>query len=252
MTRNLGMMAGLLVLAACGEKGGSDAANGASDTAPAVGASGPGQTANIAKTMGVNSFEKITMEKCTGVEGIPVIWKLSNIFDKLKDKNELKRDIKRGIDEVYEVDQGILGDNWPTSVDMDVSSPLPKPTPLPDYVIVTIELLTGRDAGNGKPGVYFLRPSANARPDNPPFTAGNTDHENSEVTVMIPAGTGSHFCGRTNIDIKPGKESVTFGIKRDGQVYSLNVGLLVPAEPKNNSTKVWLPIFLDPNVRNQG
>jgi hypothetical protein len=69
---------------------------------------------------------------------------------------------------------------------------------------------------------------------------------------MVPAGAGSQFCGRTKIDIRSGKESVTFGIKRDGTTYSLNVGLLVPAKPKNNKTLVWLPIFLDPNVRNQG
>jgi hypothetical protein len=243
-------MAGLLVLAACGEKGGTpqQQATMTPDVAGSIGQQAP--LVVPSKTMGATSFNVIPKTACTGTQGEPVTWILGDIFDGLnKAEREIGRDIKRpGNKSVPEVAANKLNGNWPTNLDMDVSTPVATPQPpKSDYVLVTIELRN--KAAGGKPGVYFMRAAPNPLPDNPPLT----DTDSSVAVMAPPPGTaGWKFCGRTDIKITNDTESITFGIMKDSGTQSLNIGLLVPAKAKNGKTPYWLPIFLDPNMRNEG
>lgn len=257
MKHAMGMMTGLL-LAACGEKGGSpqQQATMTPDVAGATGQQAP--VVAPSKTMGASSFGVIPQAACTGTPGEPVTWKLGNVFKQLSDDREVKPEMKQGNKTDLALASNKVGPNWPTSLDMDVSTSVGTPPgPANDYVMVTIELSTGR--GTGNPGIYFMRPPSAVPQANPPFVKPdpnqpkpNPDPTASTVAVMAPVDRVDRFCGRTDIDIQNGKEVMSFGIKKGGETLSINVGLLVPSKPKAGKTPYWLPIFLDPNMRNEG
>ena len=236
MTRNLGMMAGLLILAACGEKEGSPLQQ-ASNTPEAAGALGRQERV---KTTGALSFGVITAT-CITTPTSEVKMILDNVFGGLDSNGKIARNIKQGSKEVPQIDSDKLTlQSWPTDLDFDASTLGTGP------VKITIVISTGKNAK--KPGLHFLRPRSGKLPTGP-----DPSGLDSSLTVLVPDPTND-FCGRLPIDVDTvnNTESVSFVMNRVVGSRSLNLGLLVPGAKTGSETQVWLPLFLDPNVRNQG
>lgn len=142
---------------------------------------------------------------------------------------------------VSQINPQQLGSRWRTNLDMDVTDPT-KP-----YVRVNIIVTSNR-------GIRFLRPAAPA-----PGQPMGTDSSNA---VMVENVSSGGFCGRTAIASvnlagpPPGRtgEKVTFGILPGTGVTGMNVGLLIPTTPVTGQPfeQEYLPIFLDPNMKNEG
>lgn len=84
----------------------------------------------------------------------------------------------------------------------------------------------------------------------------------SSYAVLAEAGKASQFCGRKPFDIDNGNDVVRFGVKlpkpgeldNTGEVadtVSINIGLLIK-DKKNTKEDYWIPIYLDPNIKNTG
>ena len=243
MTRNWTMMAGLLVLAACGEKGGTDAVKKATNTPGATQTAGTGQpSSGQTRFFSEQSFTHVPATECKGTPGLAVTWTLKEVLSGLSNNRRITRTIMRSTGKVPKLPTSAVGDNWPTTLDMDIASAGS------DYVMVNVVLTIG--ANGNKPGVHFLRPRSGTLPTGP-----NPGGDNSSVAVLTPAPEPGkvEYCGRTPIDTSdPDTESFSFGVRKAVGARSLNIGLLVPTEKESNETQMWLPIFLDPNVRNEG
>ena len=104
-----------------------------------------------------------------------------------------------------------------------------------DVVMLTVNVTTTS-------GIAFLVPTGQ---DPDKITDGS-------LAVMIPHGS-TGFCGTPTIshNVSGGKmtNSVTIGVLPDAVAYrSLNINLLIP----DSSHSVWLPLIIDPNVKNNG
>jgi hypothetical protein len=244
MKRELGMMTGLLLLAACESKYRQNVEQ-AKNVPGVAGALGQKAFVIPSTTFSEHSFTPIPADppKCEGVAGAEVTWTLSDVLFDLDTKNRIKRNIMRGSVVVDGIPANEVAKNWPTNLDMDIGSAGS------DYVMVKIVLKTGEKPN--KPGVHFLRPRSGGLPTGP--NPGGTD---SSVAVLTPAGQPGNieYCGRTPIDLSvAGEESFRFGVRKAAGVRSLNIGLMVPTvKEKDDKSQMWLPIFLDPNVRNEG
>jgi hypothetical protein len=85
----------------------------------------------------------------------------------------------------------------------------------------------------------------------------------SSYAVLAEAGKASQFCGRMPFDVdKNDNDIVRFGVKlpKPGEVdsagevidtVSINIGLLIK-DKKNTAKDYWIPIYLDPNIKNTG
>lgn len=73
------------------------------------------------------------------------------------------------------------------------------------------------------------------------------------VSVRAGPGESEDFCNLSPIDYSdPSRESITFSIK-SGRISSFAIGIMVPeVDDDNMPTGLYLPIFIDPNVRNKG
>jgi hypothetical protein len=240
MKHGMGMMTGLLLLAACGEKGGSPQQQ--ATMTPDV-AGGTGQQAPVvvpSKTMGAESFHEIT-STCATAPTSEVTMRLGNVFGGLDANGKISRNIKTGSNNVPKIDPAKLDNKtWPTNLDFDASSLGTGP------VKVIIVLATGKSPD--KPGLHFMRPRPASLPTGP--DPSGTD---SSVAVLVPQPE-SDFCNRTPIvvDAANNTESISFVMNRVMKTRSINIGLLVPAKANGNESQTWLPIFLDPNMRNEG
>jgi hypothetical protein len=231
MTRNLGMMAGLLVLAACGEKGGQDAGKpAAGDTVQAVAPAEP---------LVVGATEIIPEKKCDGDPiGKPLIILLTNQMLKQLSLNdqEIVRKVTRGGNDTYPPE---LNDKklYPTNLDLPADGVGTNPG---DHVLIQIKL---QPANAKKRDLIFVRMDASAEP---------ADGDNSAGAVTVRHGDSGKFCGRLPIKRDPvtDEETLTFGsLLKKEEESSINIGVLVAN--KKDTTK-WTPIYIDPNVRNQG
>ncbi len=246
MTRNMvrggAMVATLLVLAGC-DRPGPTPVQQATPTPDVAGATGTLQPTKVPRVaFSAYSFTQVPATPCTGNAGEPVVWTLEDIFSGLNNNRRVKRDIKRGAAKVPEIPQTEVGNNWPTNLDMDITSAGS------DYVMVTIVLKTG--ATGGRPGVHFLRPRSGPLPTGPD-PSGNDSSEAVLTPALQPGVIG--YCGRTTIDTSvAGIERFSFGVRNAAEARSLNIGLLVPTRKTGNEAQMWLPIFLDPNIRNKG
>lgn len=72
----------------------------------------------------------------------------------------------------------------------------------------------------------------------------------SSVAIMAEPENIEKFCHRQSIDKSSGDEIISFGVilpKED--TVSINIGIMV--EDKNKAG-YWIPIYIDPNIRNAG
>ena len=247
MTRNLGMMAGLLVLAACNEAGSADIATSVTKMPGAAGAVGKtSPTSAPQQLFSATSFNQITAQ-CRTRPVETVVMNLENVFEGLSNNRRIFRSIKRGTNDVDNIARTNLQPGaWPTNLDFDASSLGNGP------IEVKIVLKTGKL--DDKPGVHFLRPVTGAIPTGPDPTSTN-----SSLAVLVPA-PASEFCGRSAIVINAANntETVSFVMNRVPASpnlrasRSINIGLMVPTKRIGQELQMWLPIFLDPNVRNEG
>jgi len=246
MTRNMvrggAMVATLLVLAGC-DRPGPTPVQQATPTPDVAGATGTLQPTKVPRVVfSAYSFTQVPSTPCMGNPGAAVVWTLEDIFSGLSNNRRIKRDIKRGAGNVPEIPQTEVGNNWPTNLDMDITSAGS------DYVMVTIVLKTGATGGRG--GVHFLRPRSGPLPTGPD-PSGNDSSEAVLTPAPQPGVIG--YCGRTSIDTSvAGTERFSFGVRNAAEARSLNIGLLVPTRKTGNEPQMWLPIFLDPNIRNKG
>ena len=182
MTRNMvrggAMVATLLVLAGCDRPGPTPVqqATPTPDVAGATGTLQPPKVPTVA--FSAYSFTQVPATPCTGNPGEAVVWTLSDVFSGLNNNRRVKRDIMRGAAKVPEIPQTEVGNNWPTNLDMDISSAGS------DYVMVTIVLKTGATGGRG--GVHFLRPRIGPLPTGPD-PSGN---DSSEAVLSRAAHAG--------------------------------------------------------------
>jgi hypothetical protein len=258
MTRNMvrggALMATLLALAGCNrpspfaEQQGTAAPGLAPDVARPAGTGGPITVPVPTVVFSANSFTEVPVTTCSGKAGAAVVWTLEDVFSGLSNNRRVKRIIVReinGVDtKVDEIPADEVGNNWPTNLDMDTTSAGS------DYVMVTIVLKIG--ASGNKPGVHFLRPRSGALPTGP--DPGGTNSSVAVLTPPLQSPGGSSYCGRTPIDTSvAGTERFSFGVRNAADARSLNIGLLVPTKKeKITEPQMWLPIFLDPNIRNTG
>jgi hypothetical protein len=119
-----------------------------------------------------------------------------------------------------------VGRNWPTSLDIQVN----ETGVSNDYVMVTVDLIVVR-------GVSFLRQPGAAIDD-------------SRSAVMTDPSTAATFCGRTQVSLNGNRQSVSFGVRKGADVRTFNIGIMVPDKPA--SPTYWQPLFLDPNIKNDG
>ena len=201
------------------------------------------------KSLSARSFTVIPTTACTGTKGADVTWRLDDILGALSNNRRLTRQITRqGVNVPLPAASSLTG-LWPTNVDMDISNA--PGTGANDFVLITI-VLDSADKPN-KPGLHFLRPVPSNLPSGPDPTSVD-----SSVAVLSPAKDpvlGELYCGRTDIavDSVNQTESVTFGVKAAKiGARSLNIGIMVPTKKTGQEPQFWLPIFLDPNVKNEG
>ena len=230
MKRNMGMMAGLLVLTACGEKGVAEAGKPAGGEAVAE--------VTPAEPNVAGATEVIPTTDCPGSPiGDPLIMTISNQMLKQLGGNDqqILRNVTRG---GKESEAPTINDKklYPTNLDLAANGDLSKG----GYVEIQIKL---QPAKPDKRDLTFIRMDASAVPPNDKDSAG-------AVTVRL--GDGNKFCGRKQIakDAITGMETVTFGsLLAAGKESSINIGVLVAN--KKDQTK-WTPIYVDPNMKNEG
>lgn len=231
MTRNLGMMASLLVLAACGAKEGTDAGRPADGDAVAA--------VMPAEALVVGATETIPDTACGGTMiGKPLIMVLTNqMLKQLSDNDQqIKRNVTR---DGKDTDPPAIDDKrlYPTNLDLPANG---VGVNAGDYVQIQIKL---QPANAKKRDLIFLRTDASAIPK---------DGDDSAGAVTVRKGDGIKFCGRLPIqrDKTTEEETVTFGslLPKYGE-SSINIGVLVAN--KKDPTKST-PIYIDPNVRNEG
>ncbi|WP_310476849.1 hypothetical protein [Sandarakinorhabdus sp.] len=230
MMRNMGMMAGLLVLAACGEKGGVDAGKPAAGDVDAV--------VTPAEPFVAGATEVIPTTKCPDSRiGDPLIMLISNQMLKQLGGND--QQIERNITQSGKGSMPPTLDDkkfYPTNLDLAANGDLSRG----GYVEIHIML---QPAKPDKRDLTFIRMDASAVPPNDKDSAG-------AVTVRL--GDGVKFCGRMPVekDSVSGMETVKFGsLLVAGEESSINIGVLVAN--KKDRTK-WTPIYIDPNMKNEG
>lgn len=238
MKRTTGMMAGLLVLAACGDKEGSPKQQ-VGNTPPAA----TGQTMPAvapARTMGVQSFHSIDAT-CTVKPVAEVTMTLDDVFGGLSANRRITRSIKKGPNDVPQLTRANLQPyTWSTNLDFDTSTYGSGP------VKVNIVLNTGEIGKSSE--IRFLRPLTGGLPNGPEPVG-----KDSSIAVLVPAPANDFSC-RTDIDVDVigQTETISFVMNRVIGSRSINIGLLVPTFKKDKEQQMWMPIFLDPNMRNEG
>ncbi|WP_313671034.1 hypothetical protein [Sandarakinorhabdus sp.] len=231
MKRNLGIIAGLLVLAACGEKGGADTvkAGGAAAAPPIV----------PAESLVAGATEEIPTAKCSGDPiGKPVVMILGDksISQLGGNDQEIVRNVTR--DGKGSGPPTLANPKlYPTNLDLAANGVASKQG---DYVEIKIQLQPAKPANRD---MIFIRMDASAVPK---------DGDSSAGAVTVRKGDSGLFCGRSPItkNQTTGYETVTFGsLLQPGMESSLNIGVLVAN--KKDPTK-WTPIYIDPNMKNEG
>jgi hypothetical protein len=224
----MGMMTGLLLLAACGDKAETPVAAGATADRPIpleTLAAGPSDTPSgdcsgsrigepLVLTFGKNSIKQL---------GGP--------------QQEIERNVTRKGSNTK--DPPVIAGNvlYPTNLDLQANS-LGTAMGPKDYVEIQIKL-DSPDQGNKD--LIFLRSSAGIVP-------GNNDDPVAAVTVR--EGARDHFCFLGKIERAGDIETVRLGSKLlAGEQSSINIGVQI-ANYKN--AKYSTPIYIDPNVRNEG
>lgn len=121
----------------------------------------------------------------------------------------------------------------PTYLDFGV----PAPDGMNTWTEVTIKL-----KNRNNEGIRFM-PVRDAN--------GVESKTDSSYAVLAEAGRASQFCGRKPFeDDANGNDIVRFGVKMAKyDTVSINIGLLI--EDRKNSG-YWIPIYLDPNIKNVG
>jgi hypothetical protein len=201
----------------------------------------PNKTANVKavpRILSVGGFESIPQSPgCSGTAGPPVTIDLTEILKELVTNGKVTRKIDRKLaGSTSPVDRPAnVGNNWPSNLDMELAvSSTPGTFEPNDYVMVTINLRVVR-------GVTFLRP----------LGAPVTD---SSIAVLVEPRTTASFCGRTDTTSTTvnGKkyQTFSFGVLKGTSVHSVNIGIMVPDSTTNPT--YWMPILLDPNVKNSG
>lgn len=192
----------------------------------------------VPRILSVAGFDQIPTTACSGRMGPAVTVDLGEVFKDLASNGKVARKITRtvagGTQQVGR--PANVGNNWPSNLDMQLAVPKASGGFEPnDYVMVTVKLPMVR-------GASFLRP---------PLSVAT----NSSIAVMVDPGKGSGFCGRTDVAttvVPRGMDFQTmqFGVLKGPDVQSINIGIMIPDDPK--SPAYWLPIILDPNVKNEG
>ncbi len=188
--------------------------------------------------LSVAGFETIPYTDCSGVYGQPVTVRVGALLAELANNGKVGRNITRklanGTDQPVDPPAN-TGYNWPTNLDMELAETATGGGYVPnDYVMVTVVLRVLR-------GINFLRPMGVAVTD-------------STLAVTVDPNTKNRFCGRTEVTTTTtgGKtfQYVSFGMLKDTVVRSINIGIMIPDNVANPT--YWLPIIIDPNVRNTG
>ena len=161
---------------------------------------------------------------CAGTAGSPVTMKIGPLLAELVN-GSIARDIHNAKGNSVGRPASV-GNNWPTNLDMQVN----ETGVSNDYVMVTVDLMVVR-------GVNFLRQPGAAVDD-------------SRSAVMIDPSTVAAFCGRTKVGLNGNRQSVSFGVRKGADVRAFNIGIMIPDRPA--SPTYWQPLFLDPNVKNDG
>jgi hypothetical protein len=114
---------------------------------------------------------------------------------------------------------------------------VPAPDGMNTWTEVTIKLKNKNDDG-----IRFM-PVRNAE--------GVESKTDSSYAVLAEAGRASQFCGRKPFEVdKKDNDIVRFGVKlAKYETVSINIGLLI--EDRKNSG-YWIPVYLDPNIKNTG
>lgn len=122
---------------------------------------------------------------------------------------------------------------WPTYLDIGID----EPDGMTKWTQVVVKVKP--DASNG---IQFMK----VRDAN-----GNFDPKDSSVAVMAEASKVAKFCYRQPIELDAdGDETIKFGVMlAKGETVSINIGVLV--EDKTNKG-FWIPIYIDPNMKNTG
>ncbi len=223
----------LLLLAGCGQKRNEVAQGPQGAIAPAVQVS-PTDTKTI---LAAGPSAVITSAKCPGTKN-PNKVKLvirENFLRKLGSDRTIERDV--------EVEDG-NGVSSPQATPPDIGASQYQPT----YLDMGVPASGG--TGTWTPIVIRLKSNA-ADPIRfmPVRVAGIDNPIDSSYAVLAPAGAASKFCGRQSFDPQdPGV--VRFGaVLAPGEVVSINIGLLIPDKANPG---FYIPIYLDPNIKNVG
>lgn len=157
------------------------------------------------------------------------------MFKDLSDNRAFVRDVKLGgksQDEPPEVGEGY----WSTNLDASYEPPKGEV----GYTKMTIRLKP-----DGKTEAIFLRPPTS----NDPATK-----RDSSAAISVQKAMEPYFCGLTKIklpDENDPYESLSFGITLPPQTAaSYNIGVMV--RKLAGKRAYWTPVFIDPNVKNEG
>lgn len=238
MKRELGMMAALLALAACGDtKGPTPQQMATPGVAGAFGTKLP--DVGPMRVLAAGPSEIIPVTPCSGTMiGDPIIMSLDDkMMRQLGAANqEITRNVSRG---GQQKDAPALPNSplYPTNLDIAANGALAAPG---DYVKIVIKLLP---ADVTKRDYIFLRPDARTVPAN---------DDDSSAAITVRQGDADKFCGRSTIarDAATGLETVSFGsLLKKNQESSINIGVLIA---NKKTAGKWTPVYIDPNMRNEG
>jgi hypothetical protein len=198
---------------------------------------GSGSSADSGVVPSFVGGDMIPEAPCTGTPGPPVTMRLGRLLANFGN-GIIGRDIKRKLQggATQDVERpNVAGNRWLTNIDMELAERAANGRYEPnDYVLVTVYLPTTAR------GIKFLR-SKTATNANDPTDA-----------IRVEPNKGTLFCGRTDIkpESAPAGESVTFGMLKGADTVSVNIGIMIP--DTSTPPVYWLPIILDPNVKNSG
>lgn len=199
---------------------------------------GPAATQESAGPLTPGPSETIATE-CDPAKttGDPVIWTigLKDLGGLSGSDREIKRRVKQGGKDEPDPPKMTNGKLYPTNLDLAANA-----AALADGQYVEIRIVV-EPGTNGKRELGFVRISAQPEPG---------QENSSAAAVTAPAGNGTNFCRFKLIETdSDGNEVVRIGsYLAKGAESSINVGLLV----YSSKSGLFTPIYIDPNVRNEG